>query len=340
VGRSPFVRALLQPLGVAYGVASRLRAACYEAGVLPTRRLPGVVISVGNLTVGGTGKTPTVLWIAERLAAEGHRPAILTRGYGGFGQGSASERGSDEVALLRHRLIGQVRFGLGKDRYRNGLALAKEGAEWFILDDGFQHLKLERDANILLLDSIDPFGGGLLPAGRSRESRSALGRADIVVITRTDHAPALEAIVRRFTSAPVFCARPELEAVVRVPAMTEALPEAQLRETKCFAFCGIGNAAAFISDLKRWGVAVKGYRRFADHHRYSIQEMRELEQAGGAAGADALICTEKDVFNLPEALIGVRPVYACRIRMRFNDEEGFWRAIQASIGRRQPVTQA
>ena len=189
---SPLVRTLLQPLGLLYGTVMRLRTAFYEHGLLRSRRLPGAVISVGNLTVGGTGKTPMVLWIAERLAAEGHRPAILTRGYRGLGQGDASgEAPSDEVALLRQRLDGRAQFGVGKDRYKNGLALAKDGAEWFILDDGFQHLELQRDANIVLLDATDPFGGGgVLPAGRLREPRSGLARADIVIITRTSRAPA------------------------------------------------------------------------------------------------------------------------------------------------------
>ena len=125
------------------------------------------------------------------MLEEGHHPAILTRGYRGLGQGDASGgAASDEVALLHQRLEGRAQFGVGKDRYKNGLALAKDGAEWFILDDGFQHLELQRDANIVLLDATDPFGGGgVLPAGRLREPRSGLARADIVIITRTQPRP-------------------------------------------------------------------------------------------------------------------------------------------------------
>ena len=338
---SPLVRTLLQPLGLLYGTAMRLRTAFYEHGLLGSRRLPGTVISVGNLTVGGTGKTPMVLWIAERLAAEGHRPAILTRGYRGLGRGDGNgEETADEVALLRKRLDGRAQFGVGKDRYKNGLALAKDGAEWFILDDGFQHLELQRDANIVLLDATDPFGGGgVLPAGRLREPRSGLARADIVIITRTSRAPALETIVRRFTKAPIFYGQTRPDGVLRVPS-SEALPEGERRQYKFFSFCGIGNPAAFFADLENWDFSVVGRRSFPDHHRYSGAEIRDLEAEAAAAGANALICTEKDVFNLPTSLAPTLPIYACRIRLALNDENAFWTAVRAAVGRSQPVTQA
>ena len=320
----------------------RLRTAFYDHGLLRSRRLPGAVISVGNLTVGGTGKTPMVLWIAERLVEEGHRPAILTRGYRGLGQGDASGgAASDEVALLRQRLEGRAQFGVGKDRYKNGLALAKDGAEWFILDDGFQHLELQRDANIVLLDATDPFGGGgVLPAGRLREPRSGLARADIVIITRTHRAPALETIVRRFTKAPIFYGQTRPDEVLRVLSSTEALPEGEQPQYKFFAFCGIGNPVAFFADLKSWDFSVVGQRSFPDHHRYSSAEIQELQATAAAAGANALICTEKDVFNLPTSVRAALPIYACRIRLALNDENAFWTAVRATVGRSQPVTQA
>jgi tetraacyldisaccharide 4'-kinase len=342
VARYAIARALLQPLGLLYGTVMRLRTAFYEHGLLSSRRLPGTVISVGNLTVGGTGKTPMVLWIAERLAAEGHRPAILTRGYRGLGKGDASgEAPSDEVALLRQRLDGRAQFGVGKDRYKNGLALAKDGAEWFILDDGFQHLELQRDANIVLLDATDPFGGGgVLPAGRLREPRSGLARADIVIITRTSRAPALETVIRRFTRAPMFYGQTRLDGVLRVPLMTEALPESERRQYRFFGFCGIGNPAAFFADLNSWEFSIVGQRSFPDHHQYSSAEIQELQATAAAAGANALICTEKDVFNLPTSVGAALPIYACRIRLALNDENAFWTAVRATVGRSHPVTQA
>lgn len=331
------LRMALWPAAVAYGVAARLRVALYRRGILRSRRLQGTVISVGNLTVGGTGKTPMVLWLAERLAAEGHRPAILTRGYRGGAQADAAGIPlADEVALLRERLGSRAQLGVGKDRYSNGQALERHGTQWFILDDGFQHLALQRDADIVLLDSMNPFGGGqLLPAGRLREPRSALSRADVIVITRTDRAPALETIVRRFTPAPIFYSHIELDAVLRVPAKVVALSESDGARAKFFAFCGIGNPRAFFDDLRRWGFAVTGQRSFRDHHRYSPADVEALNRAAAAAGADALICTEKDAFNLRDSVAVSLPVYACRVRMVVSDADGFWSVVLEAVRRRR-----
>ena len=349
----------LWPLSQVYGSGVRLRTILYRAGVFRSHRLNGTVISVGNLTVGGTGKTPMVLWLAERLAAEGHRPAILTRGYRGKAApadpgGAAASHimpTSDEVALLQRRLGERAWYGVGKNRYGNGRRLGQQGARWFILDDGFQHLALTRDADIVMLDATDAFGGGrLLPAGRLREPRSSLGRADVVVITRADHAPAVESIVRRFTDAPIFYAHTELASLVSVggAGTDEQRAVGQLQETdraeldrtrlKFLAFCGIGNAEAFFYDLQRWGFSVAGVRSFADHHHYTARDIAKLEQAAMAAGASAMICTEKDIFNLagtPETSI---PVYACRIRLALSDGEAFWSAVLEAVRRHQTGT--
>ena len=332
---SPTLQALLWPFAVAYDGIVRARATLYRRGLFRTNRLEGTVISVGNLTVGGTGKTPMVLWLAERLAGEGHRPAILTRGYRGDAQGDAGGLPtSDEVALLRERLGARAQLGVGKDRYASGRTLERHGAKWFILDDGSQHLSLGRDADIVLIDATDPFGGGrLLPSGRLREPKTALGRADIVVITRSEHAPAVESVVRRFTQAPIFYARTQLEAVLRVPALLVPLPEGELTRVRFFAFCGIGNPAAFFDDLARWGVQVQGRRAFRDHHKYVAAETERLECDAALAGADAMICTEKDVFNLSDALPKSLPVYACRIGLGLCEPERFWQAVMDSVQR-------
>lgn len=334
---SPALRILLAPLAVVYGLVVRLRALFYRWGLFRTRRLGGTVISVGNLTVGGTGKTPMVLWLAERLASEGKQPAILTRGYRGSGQADA--RGipqSDEVALFHERLGGRAQLGVGKDRYATGRTLERHGAEWFILDDGFQHLRLWRDADVVLVDATNPFAGGrLLPAGRLREPKSALGRADVLVITRSDHAPAIEAAVRRYTQAPIFYAQARLESVLRIPALTVALPERDFAEAKFFAFCGIGNSAAFFDDLRRWGANVIGRRAFRDHHRYSAGDVDQLEREALAAGAEAMLCTEKDVFNLRDKMPSKLPVYACRIGLAISSQEGFWQAVLAAVRKRR-----
>lgn len=335
-GKSPTTwRVALWPAAMIYAAVVKARAALYGAKILRRRRLDGAVISVGNLTVGGTGKTPMVLWIAERLFAEGRKTAILTRGYRGGAQADAAGvPQADEVALLRERLAGRAQLGVGRDRYEAGKILERHRVEWFVLDDGFQHLALERDADIVLIDATDPFGGGrLLPAGRLREPRRALNRANAIVITRSEHAPGLEMAVRRFTSAPIFYAQVELAAVLRAPAMQVPLPMDRAK-VKVFAFCGIGNPAAFFFDLRRWGFAVTGERRFPDHHRYSARDVATVEEDARKAGAEALVCTEKDVFNLREALPGALPLYACRVELVVFDAEGFWSAVIGAVGRR------
>jgi len=328
---------LLYPFSMLYSAVVRAKALAYSRGIVHGRKLPGTVISVGNLTVGGTGKTPMVLAIAEKLAQEGKHTAILTRGY--RGTKTAGESGvpqSDEVALLRERLAGTVQLGVGADRYKNGLVLSKHGVNWFVLDDGFQHRKLARDVDVVLIDAMDPFGGKrVLPAGRLREPLSALKRADIVVITRSlqTPAPALESILRRHTDSPIFYAFTQLNSVSRIPRMDVSLPEQDWRKARFLAFCGIGNPGAFFTDLRAWGLQALQERSFADHHAYTPREAAELEQAASACGADALLCTEKDVWNLRNVKFEKLPVYCCRIS--FELPEIFWTAISDAVQRRK-----
>lgn len=326
---------LLWPLSLLYSLAARARPWCYARGILRTRTLPGTVIGVGNLTLGGTGKTPMVLAIVERLAAEGKHAAILTRGYRGISDaGSSGVPQSDEVALLRERLAGKVQLGVGADRYKSGTALTKHGIDWFVLDDGFQHLKLARDADIVLVDATDPFGGGMvIPAGRLREPLAALRRADIVVVTRSVQAPspAIEAIVRRHTNCSIFYASTQLECVLRIPRLDVALPQQDWRKASFLAFCAIGNPSAFFGDLRNWGFRVVQERSFADHHAYTAREAAELELAASNSGADALLCTEKDVWNLRNVRFAELPVYCCRIS--FDLPDSFWTALPDVVRR-------
>ena len=186
---SSALRDLLKPLSLLYGAAVRTRVWMYEKGWVKQQRLNAAVVSVGNLTVGGTGKTPMVLWLAEKFLAEGKRVAILSRGYRG------SNGTSDEIELLKHRLGNRVLFGVGKNRFRTGSALQlKEPVDVFLLDDGFQHLQLVRDLNILMLDGSAKLKDELLlPAGALREPISACQRANILIVTRKTERPDIEA---------------------------------------------------------------------------------------------------------------------------------------------------
>ena len=334
--RSSWLR-LLWPLSILYSLVVSAKAWCYARGILRARRLPGLVISVGNLTIGGTGKTPMVLALAERLAEQGKKVAILTRGYKGTTSG-ASGRGepqSDEVALLRERLGGKVQLGVGADRYKNGMVLARHGIDTFVLDDGLQHLKLARDVNIVLVDATDPFGGGrVLPAGRLREPPAALGRSDILVITRSvqEASPAIETVVRRYTTSPIVYASTRLNGVLRIPRLDVPLREEDWRKARFFAFCAIGNAAAFFGDLRQWGFQVAGERSFVDHHSYAQAEATELEEAASACDADALLCTEKDIWNLRGVRFRALSVYCARIS--FELPPAFWNELDRAMFQR------
>lgn len=336
------VESLLWPVSLVYGAGARMRAHAYQAGVFQSRRLESVVVSVGNLTTGGTGKTPMVLWVAQRCLDSGRKVGILSRGYRPLPQqltadGKSSKQAwNDEVALLHERLEGRVEFGIGAERFTNGKDLEERGVNCFILDDGFQHLQLSRDLDIVMIDAIKPFGGGhILPAGRLREPVSALTRADIVVIHRgAERVPAIEAVVQRFSKAPIYLSRTKLLNLQIYGGGEITIPEAKQR--KFFAFCGIGNPVAFFDDLKTWGLFVAGRKVFHDHYHYSAKDIVNLEGAANAAGADALICTEKDSYDLPADVATRLPIVVCRIGMQFNDEEGLWQNILKVIDSKKP----
>lgn len=330
---------LLWPLAVAHSTAAWLRAWGYRAGVLRAKSLPGTVVSVGNITVGGTGKTPMTAWVAQRFLDSGRRVAVLARGYRPLENAASRQAGSsagwnDEIALLNDRLGGRAQFGVGADRFEKGRALEAAGVDCFILDDGFQHQQLARDVDIVMIDAANPFGGGhLLPAGRLREPLAALRRASIVVIHRTEKAPALEAKIRRYSAAPIYFSQTRF---VGIEAFGETeVTAAPAQRQKFFAFCGIGNPAAFMADLKKWDISVVGQRFFRDHHRYTSDDLGRLAQEAMAAGADALLCTEKDTYDLPAGAEMPMRVFFCRIALQFNDEEGLWRTICTMTEKKQ-----
>jgi tetraacyldisaccharide 4'-kinase len=349
-----FTETALWPLSVAYSLGARLRVRLYRAGIFRQHTLKGVVISVGNLTVGGTGKTPMVLWLAERLLAEGKSVAILTRGYRGFlkrldGEGTAPQTATkpaisgDEPELLVRRIAsraspeGRSRVAVGADRVASGRSAEREGFDWFLLDDGFQHLRLARDLDIVLVDATNPFGGGrVLPSGRLREPKSALRRADIIVITRSTHTPALEAAIRRDSSASIFFASIRLDAISQPAITRQDLPVAEWRTRRFFAFCGIGNPAAFFDDLREWNITPVGTAKFPDHHRYSESDVARLQADAKRAGADALLCTEKDILNYGEARPEGLPVFFARASLAMQNEDAFWSAAGEILAERRP----
>src|ERR1700681_2200065 len=199
------LRTLLWPASKLYGVAVSIRAWLYAHGWLKQKRLKAAVISVGNLTVGGTGKTPLVIWLAEKLLGQGQRVAILTRGY----RGTAGS--SDEVELMRSRLQNRVMFGVGKDRFAEGQRIESHQAiDICLLDDGFQHLELARDLDIVLMDASRPMAESLLPAGPMREPLSALARAGMIIFSRTENTAGAKEAIQRLSNLPIFAASTRL----------------------------------------------------------------------------------------------------------------------------------
>lgn len=337
----PLLSDALLPLSAVYETIVAARVRKYSTGRRRPAKLEAVVISVGNLTVGGTGKTPFTIYIMKRLREAGKNAAVLMRGY--RGRSSPGRLGhnkqrlvSDESLLIADSLPGEVKIGLDSDRYRMGTALAAAGVDWFVLDDGFQHVKLARDVNILLLDATVPLSRArLLPAGPFREHPKAMNRADLLVITRSLAAPEMEAQIRRYTSAPVFHAQTSLRQVRRIEG-DSTVTDTSWKQRRLFAFCGIGNANSFFADVERFGIPVVGRRAFSDHHRYSPRDLRKLEAAARAAQADALLCTQKDRFNLHAAGSCSLPIFVCEVEMKPDDEAAFWDAFREILARKRP----
>jgi len=326
-------RLVLTPLSLVYGGIVRLRAWLYEKGVFHQKRLGTPVISVGNLTLGGTGKTPMVLWLAERFLAQGKRVAILSRGYKGSGGTS------DEVTLMKLRLNDRVHFGVGPNRYDQGRLLEQQGINLFLLDDGFQHLQLVRDVNILLMDTTRPLGSErLLPAGRLREPLSAMARADLLVFTRTETNSGTGAAIAGFGNHPVFAAQTRLLGFRKLGAGPRLIPADAIGSGPFFAFCGIGNPGAFLVDLESWGLSISDKKAFADHHRYTQSEAVELVEAAHQADATALVTTEKDAQNLQNVEFAELPVYFAVIDVVLPQEDAFLAAIQQQLAARQTAT--
>lgn len=321
------LRILLWPASKLYGAGVSIRTRLYASGLLKQKRLKAAVISVGNLSVGGTGKTPLVIWLAEKLLEQGQRVAILTRGYRGIA-GS-----SDEVELMRSRLQNRVIFGVGKNRFAEGQRIeSRQAIDIFLLDDGFQHLQLARDLDIVLMDASRPVGGQpLLPAGPMREPISAVVRADIIVFTRTENAPGAKEAIQRFWKLPIFAASTFLLGFRSLGMEDPLQTVADLGSGPFFAFCGIGNPEAFERDLQRWGIIPAGHMFFADHHRYTLEDVQAIERAATSAGAKSLLTTEKDFWNLKDVHFSALPVFVSVIDLDITGETEFVAAINGAL---------
>ncbi len=275
------------------------------------KRLPKRVISVGNITLGGTGKTPSVIALANEAMKRGLRPCILTRGYKGKrkkpvfigdGEGSTldiSEAG-DEPVLIKLRL-GDVEIIKGRDRYKAGL-LSKH-PDLFILDDGFQHWNLYRDIDIVLIDMMKGFGNGrLFPFGPLREPPSELKRADIIIKTRQNlaNSKSVEGIINKILSgkepSPLICTSEHTPSFF-MNQKRKHFNIKMIYGKKVLAFCGIANPDGFIQTLKSIGTDIIEFIKFRDHHIYRQSDIVKIQEKASLKGADCIITTEKDIIK-------------------------------------------
>jgi tetraacyldisaccharide 4'-kinase len=344
---------MLYGISILYGAVQKLRAGCYRQKILRSKKLPCRVISVGNITVGGTGKTPMTIYLAQELKQAGYRVAIVSRGYkggaerqGGIVSDGSSllmnfERAGDEPFMMACRLK-DIPVIVGKNRFEAGrLVVSKFQSDVIVLDDAFQHLQLKRDIDIVLLDHDRPFGNThLLPRGILREPLTAMTRATACILTRCrDDADetarsSIAAIKSILPQTPVFKSS---SAPYCYTVKEGALPPLQpafnffaahdlggIKSRKVFGFSGIARNDDFQRTIKTLGFNVTGFLEFSDHHRYTEPDLKTILRTARQTGARQLITTEKDYVRLTGKGACPMDLVVVGVRVAFKDDgQGF-----------------
>ncbi len=325
--------AALAPLSLAYSAVVGLRNRRFDRVPTASVAAPVPVISVGNITVGGTGKTPIVIDIARRMRAAGRRPAVLTRGYG-------AKRGAtpDEVMEFGEALP-DTPVVIDADRARGAARAVNEfAADALLLDDGFQHRRLRRTLDLVLIDALDPWGGGwVLPAGRLREPLDGLRRAGAVLITRCNQAPAavVDAIEARLRGA--LGVREVLRCGVAAAGLEFADGRgddpAALRGQRVLCVCGLGNPATFVRLVSQLGASGAAPLRFRDHHAYGPVDVSRIAATARAAGASLVLTTRKDWVKLAPLWRdpSLPPLAKLDVRINFSDEARWDELLRAAL---------
>ncbi|MDR0616237.1 MAG: tetraacyldisaccharide 4'-kinase [Synergistaceae bacterium] len=335
---------LLNFFGILARPLTRTRNALYDRGLWCSIDPPIPVISVGNLCHGGTNKTPMVEMLSRKLMEAGLSVGIVSRGYSGetksplwIGQDRwSSDRAitGDEPLMLAKRLP-DAKIVVSRDRHDGVRLLRRLGADVAVADDAFQHRRMGRDLDIVLIDSTCPFGNGrLFPAGILREGREALSRADIVILTKVGQAdrPGVEAakdeISKWIAPERIFTARVTLESWMKLEGGQVSDHQLEWGQTapegKFIAFSAIGRPDSFYSSLSSLGMELLQSRSFRDHHRFSWKDIDRLERLASDSGATGFICTEKDIRNMPDNPSMTLPLYIPRIAVSIDDEKPFW----------------
>jgi tetraacyldisaccharide 4'-kinase len=330
--RAKLMRAAAACVEPFYSGIMRLRNVLYDARILPARYLGKPAISVGNITTGGTGKTPVVRWLGERLSAAGHQSVVLMRGYKSTPQG-----GSDEEKVLAAAGLEAV---ADPNRVRGAATALRRfpQAAVFVLDDAMQHRRARRNFELVLINAAEPFGfGRIFPRGLLREPLAGLKRADAVLLTHADEVTPGEMDAITFTirqsheRVPIF----HCDHVVTVlRSGSESIPIEQLSGKKYFAFCGIGSPASFFWRLGHWGGISAGNEAFDDHHDYSEAEIARLGGTAKSAGAEMMITTTKDWVKIERfAATAPIPIFQAELSLRFwqGDEEALLSSVMTKL---------
>ncbi len=360
-GHSSYLELFMFGLSIIYGAGLKIRASGYKSGLLGSKKLPCKVISVGNITAGGTGKTPMTVYLARRIHQMGYRAAVISRGYRGRAEKSGGivsngrdifmgpQLAGDEPFMMATRLKTiEVPVLVGQDRYRSGLlALDKFNPDVIILDDGFQHLKLARDINLVLLDNRRPFGNKfLLPRGSLREPVSSLRRADIFILTRSDSGPEA-AETKDLTVLNSYLKGRRLYKTTHVPVLYTRLKPGRpttgadlplsnsfstcnfsiLKDRKILAFSGIAKNDEFKQTLEDLGCDLTGFMGFRDHHPYSDNDFFKILESAKNSGADCLCTTDKDYARMEYRTTWPMDLAVIGVEISFGDEDTDFNAV-------------
>lgn len=312
-GAADVMRFVLGVSSRLYGFAGSLRNALYATGCISSRRMPTPVVSVGNLTLGGTGKTPHVELICRWIVERGARPAIVSRGYARRG------RDNDEAQVLA-AVLPQVPHRQNRNRVAAARQIITDHQpDVIVLDDGFQHRRLKRNLDIVLVDCTEPFGlGRLFPAGLLREPMRALHRADLIVLTRCDAVSPTSVSAIRDEIVRTVGPKAFVETVMRATELRSGGGVAErlsvLAGCHTVAFCGIGNPTEFWRTVRGLGCNLVATRAFTDHHHYTEMELDDLKMWAQSHQADAILTTHKDLVKIPTDELAGRPLRAVCIR--------------------------
>lgn len=340
---------ILYLFSLAYRAIVRIRTSFYKSGIIESKRLPCKVISIGNLTVGGTGKTPLAIYVADLLKRAGGRVVIVSRGYGGSAEKTGGivsdgktihmgvEQAGDEPYLMATRLKG-IPVVVGGNRYRAGKqAILTFNPDILLLDDAFQHIQLKRDLNLCLCDAKKPFGNGhLIPRGPLREPIEHLRRADAVVLTRHKESKgstnSVRDIQKHLPGKPIFkCSH--VPSGLREPVTGKTHNVETLTDRKVLAFSGIAKNENFAALLSELGATIVKFIPFSDHHCYSNGDLEKILQTAKWLNVDYLVTTEKDYVRIENRFSASFPTLILVISISFGeDTKAFENFIKKKLG--------